>query len=235
MPGRKPKPYFLRQQSSRKGQPIKTRKLGYECTYYGHLDQGYTRCVLADRLIPGWFDPEMRSMLPREMIYPCRDHAMTHEMIDMVVNYEVDALQNLKNQFPEHSFGFEPYLPWAARRLEKANTTVKKARYRLPAEPKEASKELISRVKEGICNVEFHILRYPDGDAWGRLTIRRGKDIFTQSLVDLITDKHTVINHFPNKYKALGMDLQLVSRLTGMKDTHRRVTPASVLFRSKAV
>ena len=232
MPARKPKPYFLRTPKTQRGRPNKTRKLGYECTYYGPLDGGYTRCVVVDSIVPGWFDPELRSMLPRELIFPGRDHAMTHEMIEMVVNAEVDNLQNLKNQFPEHTFGFEGYMPWAARRQDRVKGAAKRVRSRLPADPRSSSQELISRVRDGICTVDVHILRYKDGDAWGQLTIRHKKDVLTQTLIDLMTDGQTVVHHYPAKYKALGIPLTLPQELTGMTETGKRVVPENIIFRS---
>lgn len=233
MPPSKDKPYFRRQESTRKGQPMRTHHLGYECTYYGRIDRGHTRCVLRREKIPPYLDEDLRSMLPPELVYPCRDHAMAHEMIDMVLQLEVDALTSLASQYPEHDFGFEEFIPWAADRLDLMAASSRRGRLRLPQHPKASEAELILSTKDGPCLIELHILRYPDGDAWGQLTISHKEDILTQSLIELTSDKHTIIKHFPSKYKALDLTLNMPKRLTGVSDKalRRRIEPSSVYMR----
>lgn len=233
MPPSKDKPYFRRQEATRKGQPMRTSHLGYECTYYGRIEKGHTRCVLRHEKIPPYLDDDLRSMLPPELIYPCRDHALAHEMIDMIMQLEVDALQSLTGQYPEHEFGFEEFIPWAAARLDLMAASARQGRLRLPQHPKASDAELISSTTEGPCLIEIHVLRYPDGDAWGQLTISHKEDILTQSLIELTTDKHTVIKHYPSKYRALDLTLFLPKKLTGMpnKVLHRRIEPSSVYLR----
>lgn len=197
---------------------------GYDCYLRGQLDdeQGSTRCILRRKRIPWGVDAEFRDVLPMEMIWPFRDHECAHEMINCVYDLDVRMLEEYRRQYPDHVFGFEKFLPWAAARLERQGKPVRKAVVTpVPIERTPVAEDLLTSIPFGRCLADLHVLRYDDGDAWGRMTLRHDRTILARTLIELCSDVHHLVAIYPGRFLALevpqGLVLEVVKRMGGKR------------------
>jgi hypothetical protein len=97
---------------------VRSSHLGYDCYVTGPADHaGHIRCILRAGRLPSHLPTDVRLLMPIEMWWPERDHAMAHGMIDAVIRFDLSALRAWKASWPEHNFGYEHFIKLAERRL----------------------------------------------------------------------------------------------------------------------
>lgn len=205
----------------RKGDPsasTKSSHYGYDTYLAGPADgPGKTRCLLRKDRVPQYVTDPLRSNLPDELIWPERNHADANAMIDAIYDLDCKALVEFMRMHPGHHFGFENFLFWAERRVVSVG---KKARFKtteMPASDKIIKRDIISTIPWEDLVIDFNVIRFHDGDAWGELVIRDEQTMLTRALVDLHTNRPTITHHFPGRYEARKFYLPRLKQIFGSK------------------
>lgn len=205
----------------KKGDPsasVRSRWLGYDCYLGGQVDDvGFTNCYLRNAAIPPYITDPLRSQLPKALRWPARDADAAHRMISAIYDLDTKELVGFLREFPQHQFGFEEFLCWAERRVV---TVGKKAKFKTTEWP--ASTKIVDRTKvsatrwEGL-TLDFNVIRYHDGDAWGEVVLRDAETTLTRALVDLRTNRFQVTHHYPGRYQARRFYLPLLKQVFGSR------------------
>jgi hypothetical protein len=93
---------------------IRSSHLGYDCYILG---QSKIRCIFRAGRCPPHITNDVRLILPLEMYWPERIHAMAHGMIDAVMSFDLSSLRAWKASWPTHEFGYEHFIEVAQRRI----------------------------------------------------------------------------------------------------------------------
>lgn len=184
---------------------VRSRRLCYDCYAGGPVDHvGWIVCKLRTNWIPENIPDEQRIALPVEMKWPARDHAAAHDMIDSVLDRDLVQLDMWSKLHDLHHFGYEQYVVWCRDQLnlEEANMKARPLGDLI-------NSDRIARINTSTFIVDYHILRYDSGDAWGRGTIwypgagEKGSTL-TRFRIDLISGNELVEEHYPGRWAALG-------------------------------
>lgn len=192
--------------------------MGYDCYAAGSVDSdGKIRCVLRRHRLPSGVDDMQKDHLPDEMIWPYRDHALAHDLIDAVLEMDVRTMLSWKRQYPDHHFGFEKYLPWAESFLVGNGEKEKPDLLSLPRS--KAIQRDVILVKDihlsRPVTLTLALLRYDDGDSWGEVSFSHGKTLLTRALLELRTNVASMVDHFPGRWKGLGIDHRVLRGILG--------------------
>lgn len=174
-----------------------------------------TRCLLKHKhLLPPGLPPEHVAMLPTELKWPWKDHAAAHRLVDACIERNVTQLVDWKREHPTWDFGFDEYLIWCemAARRDGEQTVLQ-----LDTIPygKPTSRDKVIRKVMGPIILDIFMLRYPSGDAWGEAVFSSRGSVLTRALVELRTNKPTILDHFPGRWQAIGVNSLIVRRILG--------------------
>lgn len=214
------------------GRQHRSAHLGYDCYTCGPL-QGdrMVKLVLRPHIVPGYVSAEVRPRLPALMFWPDENHSGAHVMVDAVLAMDVDALKAWKRDYPDHAFGFEPYLAWVAKaRLggskiaDRAREALGRAmpdgdvagRFRVPIQTKDPLGEGV--MTQGV-RLSTHLVRFVNDDAALRVTLRSPNGwVLSRALVDLLDGAYLVTEHYPGRYRAEGISERLLGQALGLKN-----------------
>lgn len=199
------------------GYSPRTSHYGYDCVLAGPFTEGWVNCTLRKNRIPIHIQEPLRSHLPYTFRSPIRSHDIAHTLIDAIYSLDLQHLIELMHMNPGFQFGFEEFLHWAERRLVIIGKKASREIIRLPTCDKIIDRKKIRSHKwEGLI-VDFNILRFKDGDAWGELLIRDGNITLTRAMVGLESNIPIITHHYPGRYKARHFFLPLLKQYFGNK------------------
>lgn len=186
----------------------RSSRLCYECSRVGSLGEGTDKieCRLRPSLIGQDVDPDLSVKFPDKMWYPRWDHLAAHAMVDAVVEGDIDYLLELMKVSPCHEWGFEGYLDWVRRHHVVLRQGIRKKAFSKPLTAKVIGHDLITSLPVDELHLDFNVLRFADGDAWGELIWRKDKMTLTRGLMELISGRVQISHHYPGRYRALKKD-----------------------------
>lgn len=198
---------------------VRSTHLGYD-NYAGgpKTSIGWVRCLLKrPEHLPTTIneDPELMAMLPQEMFWPARDHAMAKAMIDAVLQQSLVALAEWKRLNPKHYYGFEEFLEWAKQRAAKRGKVSSAASTLGPVVVTKVSDTLMYRASDGKVTLDLRLVRYINGDAWIDAIIHQGNMTLSRAWVHPVTSEYRVYEHYPGRWRGLRMDPRLIRRYLG--------------------
>lgn len=99
-----------------KGQAVRGSYLGFDLYTYGPLNTARkVRALQRSHRLPPRLDGDVKAALPTEFFWPTSSHEEVHRCIDAIFVMDADTLSNWKRQYPEHHFGFEPFIEFIHR------------------------------------------------------------------------------------------------------------------------
>jgi len=207
--------------------------LGYDCYLCGPLElKQYIRCVAREHRLPPYISAEIRPHLPREIHWPEGNHAAAHVCIDAIFSMDVALLAAWKQDFPGHTFGFEPFLTWARGAVRIGKRARALLRGAAPETPSFRHRGVITKrtpiIDQDVdydCTAEYAQVRFKDGTHAIQVTIRSPTGLgLSKVFVDLVDSSYDVEVHFPGRYDAEGVPVHLLKTLLGIsgKVVHRR-------------
>lgn len=195
---------------------VRSAHRGYDCYACGPTDsKGYIVCRLRRHRVAHLPD-DQRAMLPNVMHWPVRDHIAAKELIDVVLDRNIDQMIEWKRLYETGStasatpLGYDEYLAWCIEESEDGGDEHKRVAKLPVGDP--IARDVITSINLGNYRVDFHILRYWPADAWGQLTFYIRLDtgrpsVLSRYLVDLATSEEHLVEHYPGRWRALGMTL----------------------------
>ena len=106
---------FPNQGAHLKGHKVRSTHLGFDCYVYGPIDQRKVRCLLRRHRMPNHIAGDLRNQVPTEVCWPTGSHEEAHRCIEAIYRIELPTLRAYRRQYPDHAFGFEPFITWAER------------------------------------------------------------------------------------------------------------------------
>jgi len=216
-----------------KGDPAATRRsshYGYDCYLAGPENTaGYVTCKLRPNRIPATIPDEQKLVLPPVLTWPFRDHACAHEMIDAVLERDVRQMEAwIQLHGPDHRFGFEDYVAWCRDQEGLAESELLSFPYGDPSHADLLFRLPLASIAPG-CSLDFHVLRYPYGDAWGQVTIWSRRSVLTRFLVELVSGREVVTEHYPGRWYGIGQgDVCAFGAILRTRSLVRRRSPRPV-------
>jgi hypothetical protein len=168
--------------------------------------------------VPGWVNPETKSMLPTDLLWPDDEIAHAHALVDALLSIDVETLLHAQESYPDHTFGFEErYLPWALAQVYPDDPELAARSKELFPEERQIKTRDLLRVVDVAPRVRmtFHVVRLKDGDSWGQVIFATGKSILTKAWIDLISNHAHVYVHHRGRWKGIGVNPRLVERVLG--------------------
>jgi len=231
------------------GRRVHTAHCGYDLYTCGPPDQQRVRVVLRRNLIPGRVESDVRDMLPNEFHWPNGNHEEAWLAVDAMLLVDVPNLESLVRQYRGHHFGFEDYIErakrWRSAAREHGSAPLPDVRATdgpLGASARAPSRALGTPlfpswvkyaeplepiVLESI-TLRQAIIYFANGTPALRIdaypnTLEPDKTTrLTRIHADLATNQHEVIEHFPGRYLALGLDPKLLTALLHIRLGDRR-------------
>jgi hypothetical protein len=209
---------------------VRSSHLGFDCYMQGSSGTGIgrIRILKRDTRLPPHLDQELRFRLPVEMVWPEPNATMAHHCIDAVLTLNVNQLAEWKSQWGDHRFGFEDFLSWAQERVEEKRASGK--HNSLPQEQAIPLRRFANPVQEviplGEQDMGDHIVslayvKFEGADEGLRVTVRGriGDDRIrlSRAFVDLLTNEYDIAEHYPGRYKALGLPQSLITDALGVR------------------
>lgn len=222
------------------GRRVHTGHLGYDLYTCGPPSQQQVRCILRRHRIPLRVPPDVRDLLPNEFRWPTGTHEEAWLAIDAMVLVDVATLASTVRQYPGHHFGFEDFIErgrrWRSAAAEHGSAPLPDIRATdgPPGAPgrtraRSYSEPLFPGWVKHIepmdpIPLEALVLRpaivyFTDGtpalriDAYPPdLPPDRGNRL-TRIHADLASNKYEIVEHYPGRYLALGLDPKLLAQL----------------------
>lgn len=168
-------------------------------------------------------DPEVASRLPASLVFPIDDQNGMRAMVDAVLECDTRTLKRIANESPGFELGFEHFLKWVERhQVEMAHQAVAET-FKAPLDKTPEHVEFLTRTPVGKAVLDFSVLRFKDGDAWGELKIAHQGTLLTRALMDLSSQAVTLSHHHPGRYRARGWDDRRYLRIIGCADQAGRL------------
>jgi hypothetical protein len=206
---------------------------------------------------------EFVDMLPSEFRWPSGAFNEAHAAVESLYTADVGVLRSYITQFPEHHFGFESCLDrferWhaAAKKHGSADVAAARdnARERLPAPSRTGrpASPLLGWVKHShplhsisLADVDLRlaIVYFSSGypalrmDAYPTGAEPERNTLLSRIYVDLESDDHQVIEHYPGRYASVGLSPLLLKHLLHVAVDRKRRTawdnPLAVEARDRA-
>lgn len=219
-----------------RGQPMRSSHLGYDCYRTGSMngDGGRVRIPLRAVRLPSHIRADIRAILPIEMWWPQPDHAAAHACIDAVMTLDVKSMQAWKDDWPEHTFGFENYMAWCRRKADnrearapdmKPSVSVENGRtivrsQRFPTEVLKVA--AMTPIPHDRYVIRLSLVTFTDRTTALRVTlvgrISGGAPTrLSRAYIDVVDQHYEVIEHYPGRYRALKLPEDLIYAVLGVR------------------
>ena len=156
-------------------------------------------------------DPDIVANLPHDLWWPDCDLAASAAMIDAVYAADCRSLEEWQALYPDHGFGFADFLKWAKQHYHRKTIITP------PAPPKGS---VTQRLKVHATTwrglpVIFTALSYCTDDSRVEFKIGPTTDPLSIFLLDPASKNLTPLLHKPSRYRALGINPQLLKEVLG--------------------
>ncbi len=226
-----------------KGRRVHTAHLGYDLYTCGTPSSQNVRCILRRHRMPPRIDTDIRDMLPDEFRWPTGNHEEAWLAIDALMLVDVPNLESLIRQYPDHHFGFEQYIEKGRRWRAAAH---RQGVHDLPdvratdgplapgGRPRRSitaplfpgwvkyTEPLETIVLEDI-TLRMSIVYFTDDtpamriDAYANSLPVDKTTRLTRLHSDLTSPKYEIIEHFPGRYVALGLDPNMLKAILNVE------------------
>ncbi len=234
-----------------KGRTVHTHHLGYDLYTCGPPQQRQVRCILRQGQIPGRIGSDIRDMLPYEFRWPTGNHQDAWLAVDALLLVDVANIESLLRQYPGHHFGFEDWvekgLRWRSAARQHGSSALPDVRATdgprgAHARPRSKSlgtplfpgwvkhAEPLDPIVLDTVTLRRFIIYFTTGTPALRIDVYPNDMAVDRSTrltrvhADLASNQHELVEHFPGRYLALGLDPRLLAPILHIKGlgTQRR-------------
>ncbi len=149
-------------------------------------------------------DEEFKNNMPGDIWCPKLGTLDVNEIIDAIYSRSFGFLLSIKKEYPNHTFGFEPFLDWLLRKAGKSgeNLDIKNLFLVVQSESSIKNKHTLPNLTAGPITLKRTLIQYKDGDCCMEVECLSIKGLLTRMYIDLDdrSNKYWVQEHYPNVY-----------------------------------